>query len=419
MCRVAYYSHDTFGLGHLIRSLKLADALAARLTSVEGRIITGSPWVGLFPLPPRHEVVRLPEVVKRGLDLYEPRQNGRGLSEVIAERRSRILDAVSGFDPDLLVVDNVPCGLEREVLPSLRWLASRGRGRAVLALRDIIDEEAAVRAQWERMGAPEVMSALYDEIWVFGLPEINDVRRAYSMPAAVARKVRFCGYLGPRGWPAQAPAERRGGGAAREQEGQPEARAATGALALGAPERGRRLEPPGRAARAVLTAGGGGDARPLVSTFLAMHRWIEPPLACRVILGPDFPHGELSPGWGDRQRPPALLKFVLDVPAEIAAADVTVSMAGYNTLSEILALGARAVLVPRVHPRKEQWLRAQAFRRRAGTRILHPGDLSPQSLAQAIRGVLDSPRPDPVAADGGAFAAARAVELIGSAAAAI
>ena len=47
MTRVAFYSHDTFGLGHLRRTLKLAAALRRSLGEVKGLLITGSPWTKL------------------------------------------------------------------------------------------------------------------------------------------------------------------------------------------------------------------------------------------------------------------------------------------------------------------------------------------------------------------------------------
>ena len=45
--------------------------------------------------------------------------------------------------------------------------------------------------------ADRAMSALpeYDEIWVFGCQHHHDLIREHRFPEAMARKVRFCGYL--------------------------------------------------------------------------------------------------------------------------------------------------------------------------------------------------------------------------------
>ena len=51
MPRVAFYAHDTYGLGHLSRCLKLAEAFAGELPGVRGVILSGSPWHALFAPP--------------------------------------------------------------------------------------------------------------------------------------------------------------------------------------------------------------------------------------------------------------------------------------------------------------------------------------------------------------------------------
>ena len=42
-----------------------------------------------------------------------------------------------------------------------------------------------------------------------------------------------------------------------------------------------------------------------------------------------------------------------------AEADMVVSMAGYNTVCELLSFGRNAILVPRAEPVKEQLIRAR------------------------------------------------------------
>ena len=56
------------------------------------------------------------------------------------------------------------------------------------------------------------------------------------------------------------------------------------------------------------------------------------------------------------------LRFVGGLAPYVAAADVVVSMAGHNTVSEILSFGRPAVLVPRVAPPREQTIRAAGVR---------------------------------------------------------
>ena len=88
---------------------------------------------------------------------------------------------------------------------------------------------------------------------------------------------------------------------------------------------------------------------------------------------------------------------VRDVPSYIAAADVVVGMAGYNTTAEILRVEKPAVLVPRPGPRAEQRMRARLFAEHEWVRVVDPDELSPSTLARAVCGALGDP---PVSAVG-------------------
>ena len=77
----------------------------------------------------------------------------------------------------------------------------------------------------------------------------------------------------------------------------------------------------------------------------------------------------------------------------LAAADLVVSMAGYNTVCELLSLGKRALLIPRIQVRVEQRLRAEALAARGLAHLLLPDELSPQRLSQAIDLALSAAPP--------------------------
>ena len=51
-------------------------------------------------------------------------------------------------------------------------------------------------------------------------------------------------------------------------------------------------------------------------------------------------------------------------------------MGGYNTSCEILACGRRALIVPRIIPRREQLIRAQRLSELGAVDVLHPQALS-------------------------------------------
>src|SRR5439155_22808958 len=62
--------------------------------------------------------------------------------------------------------------------------------------------------------------------------------------------------------------------------------------------------------------------------------------------------------------PVQIVPYVTDSLHQIAGADLVVCMAGYNTLSEVLSLGKKALIVPRPGPSAEQTMRARLFAER-------------------------------------------------------
>lgn len=361
--RLMYYCHDTFGLGHLRRTLKIAASLAAARPDASHLMVTGSPVPQRFVIPERIDYVKLPSVVKVGADSYEARSLALPF-EALREIRQRVVTSLAEtFRPDVLLVDHAPAGLAGEAIEAIESLHARApRAQLVLGLRDVIDEPARVRAAWRREGIHRLLDEIYDLILVYGHREVYDVVDAYGLSERAAAKVRYVGYLGS---PAPTP------GRIAEVRGTLGMR--TGRLVL-------------------VTVGGGGDGEQLLSTMLdGMARARPLEFDCLLVAGP-----LMEPS--DRQRLAvraatlpgvAVTDFVDDMPALMAAADATVSMGGYNSVCEILGSGRPALLVPRVEPRREQLIRAVALQQSGQLRLVHPSELSPARLMAEVHRLLD------------------------------
>ncbi len=379
--RIAFYSHDTMGLGHLRRCLKMAAAITDRLGTQDGLILTGSPWSDLLKPPTGFRFVSLPPVIKTGPSEYQSRDSAMSLDGVIARRRAVIDRELLRFAPQLLVVDNVPCGLGGEILPTLVALRRLGT-RIVLSLRDVLDEDEVIRKEWQAAGAIPALVGLYDEIWLFG----DRASATYKMiPARLQERTVICGHLG-------------------ELDLHSSARAAeTGISAAG----------PGSTAPGVLvTGGGGGDAGVLVETYIAALREFRPAVRSRIVLGPEFPPEQVPHGADLAALGVSLVHFEADMGRAIREADVVVSMAGYNTVCEVLAAGRRMVLVPRVWPRREQWIRATELGSSGRAEVIHPYALNPASLWGAVERALAQPASPPLPQDGGRRVGQRAIALL-------
>lgn len=365
--RVLFYSHDSFGLGHFRRSLTIASFLARHIDDLSVLMLTSIDSPAAFELPHGVDFVKLPSIWKSGPDQYRSRHLRVSFTRVRRLRQQLLRSLVRVFDPALVVVDNVPRGVRGELLSTLRFLRERRPAtRIVLTVRDVLDAPEQIVPYWRDLGVYDVLHELYDEIWVAGCRAMFDPIELYELPPRVAAKVRFCGYV-VRG----------------------EAVGTAGALR----QELRLREGP----LVVVSCGGGGDGAALVDTYVeALRPLLSTGLQSVVFLGPDMPptqRRELKAKLLPLSEHVLTFDFRPDLVAFLQLATATVSMAGYNTLCEAVSLGKRALVVPRVYPRVEQQLRAEAFAHHGLVRVLLPDRLDPVSLRTALEALLAAPAP--------------------------
>lgn len=353
--RVLLYSHDSFGLGHLRRTLTLAAELAHSLRDASVLIVSGNPCATQFPLPRGVEVVKLPAVTKDVEGHYAAR-NLRGGLDLIRRLRAELLRAsFETFQPDLLIADHQPIGLDGELLPVLRRARQCG-ARTILGLRDVIDDPEVVAHQWSHPEIREALAELYDRVCVYGDERIFDQRREYPIPPELARRVEYTGYVVRDG------AARRG--------------------AVGAITRPQML----------VTAGGGEDGESRIQCCLEALALAPTPWDTTVVLGP-----LMHPLQARRLKRMARslrnvrpLSFHADMPRLLSEMDVVVAMAGYNTVAEILQARVNSVLLPRVFPRREQLIRAERLEAAGLARCV--AEPTPRIVRDAMESALGSQR---------------------------
>ena len=362
-----FYSHDTFGLGHLRRSRALATALTAGSDKASAIILTGSPVAGRFTFPERVDHIRLPGVTKLHDGSYVSQTLGLDIDDTTSLRAGLIQTAIEQYEPDLLIVDKEPTGFRGELLPTLEWLRLRGRTRTVLGLRDVLDDPTVLAAEWARKGAVQAAETLYDEIWVYGVRDVYDPTEGLPLSEAVRARLHWTGYL------------RRG--------------VTDGAETVSGPY-------------ILVTPGGGGDGAAMVSLVLEAYE-ADPDLSPQAVLvyGP-FLSGEVREGFDARVAKlggrVTSVGFESRIESLFAGAEGVVSMGGYNTFCEVLSFDKRAVIVPRTVPRLEQWIRASRAEHLGLVRMLDEtrDGLTPQAMIDAIRNLPQQRRPSEAGADG-------------------
>ncbi len=143
-------------------------------------------------------------------------------------------------------------------------------------------------------------------------------------------------------------------------------------------------------------AGGGADAYELMSTLLDAVPQISAEQACRfvIVTGPFMPDAERKSLKRRGEKLPVRLRTMVGDPLSyVAAADLVVAMAGYNTTMEVLRLGTPALLVPRRGPSSEQRMRARRFAERGWLSQLDPDELSRDRLAESVLEALAEKAP--------------------------
>lgn len=367
--RILLYSHDTFGLGHLRRNLAIARRLLERRSGLQVVLMTGSPVAERFELPAGLGLVHLPPVVKVGAERYRARDERFEFGLVRRARSAIMLDAARRFRPDVLLVDHAPQGMKGELLPVFEGLrAASPATRIVLGLRDVLDEPEAVRRTWQELDVYGTIEAVYDHVLVYGDAQLFDVVDAYALSPAVSAKLTYCGYV-----------------CRPPHDLVPERAAGSEPFVLG-------------------TAGGGGDGVQILAATMQAATALS--LRSLVVSGP------LMDADGRRELTrlarrsgglATVAEFVPDLGTVMGQASAVVSMGGYNSLCELVSSGSPGIVVPRVHPRREQAIRAELFARRGALTVVEPGPDLDARLEAALAGALASgPRPGrpPIPLDG-------------------
>jgi predicted glycosyltransferase len=368
--RILIYSHDTFGLGHLRRCRTLAHALVDRFKQLSVLILSGSPIIGSFDFRARVDFVRVPGVVKLRNGEYTPLNLHLDIAETLSLRASIIKHTAEIFAPDVFIVDKEPVGLRGEVLDTLKMLKRQGT-RLVLGLRDVMDEPAALEPEWQRKNVLPALRDLYDEIWVYGLPQICDPLEGIDIPQRVRRKMVYTGYL-HREVPTH-----------------------------GAPA---RLPEMAEKPFVLVTTGGGGDGEGLIEWVLRAYEH-DPllPYPALLVLGP-FMNAERQREFVQRAanlKRVDVITFHGQLETLVSRAAGVVAMGGYNTFCEVLSLDKRALIVPRTEPRLEQHIRASRAAELGLVSILSDdGVHDPRVMAAALRNLQRQQRPSEVVVPG-------------------
>jgi predicted glycosyltransferase len=365
--RLLFHCQQTMGLGHLVRSMHLAEGLAQ---DFDVTLLNGGPWPGQLPQPSSIDIVHLPPL---GLDAdyaLVSRDARFTVEEAVQLRLSTIQESFRATAPDVLLIELFPFGRRKFASELMSLLeAARSASHApfvACSLRDILVNSRRNQQRHDDH-ASEVANEYFDAVLVHADSRFATLEETFRPTVRLRVPVHYTGFV-------RAPRFR---------------------------DRGRARE-----RRVLVSAGGGLVGAPLFRaaaeaspSLLGDHG-----LRTVIVTGPFLPDPVVDELIRRASTAPGLevVRYLPDLGAEMAASAVSVSQAGYNTTMDILGCTTPAVVVPYGEGREdEQAARALRLERLGALRVLDSSRLSAQTLADAVRDALEwTPRPVPLDLDG-------------------
>ncbi len=370
MQRAMFYCQQVMGIGHLVRSSAVVQSLARRfevLFAVGGRVSSQ------FKFPDSIQVLRLPRLeMDAGLEHLLPCDSSLDLEQTKLRRQQELLQAFRSFQPDVLVTELFPFGRRQfafELEPLLELARRGGSTLIVSSVRDILVAKGD-REKHERR-AVKALNRYYDLVLVHSDPNFQKLEETFSRLPDVNCPVAYTGYV----------------------------------TQLGAGSESRSVFAPDQRPLIVVSDGAGQcpSGHQLLRSAMRAAALLDKVIPHRFqffagLNMPDEVYAELD-ALARSARNVQLAHYTPSLPAVVREAGLSISMAGYSTVMDVLCTGVRALVYPVVTGlEQEQSLRAAKLAQRGVLGVLTPEDLAPERLALEIQRALRR-APAPLALD--------------------
>jgi predicted glycosyltransferase len=361
------YSHDAFGLGNIRRMLAICKYLLKSIPNLSILLVSGSSMLQSFRLPKGLDYIKLPCLNRGESGEMAVKYLNADIESTLKLRSELILAAAKNYQPDLVLVDKKPPGIKGELNPTIEYLKSNlPTTKLVLLLRDILDTPEQTVREWQKEGYYQKVESVYDRILVVGMPEIFDLCRKYQFSKEIESKVRYCGYI-------------------RKESGLKNRRQIRLELGIAKEEK-----------LVLITPGGGEDGYYLINNYLTglaeQHdRFLQQKIRSLIFCGSEMPPHQQQKIYQQATKYPdvTVLEFTDDLMSYVNTANAVICMCGYNTITEVLQKGKRAIVVPRIKPGQEQLIRAQSLTKAGLINMIHPEELNPNLLIETLFNSFD------------------------------
>jgi predicted glycosyltransferase len=362
LMNILFYCQYVWGMGHLVRSLEFARALADH----DVTLVAGGQEVTVN-LPDHVDLFRLPALyMDEMFTTLIPGDSGRTVAQIKQERKEILYALFEQKQPDVFIVELYPFGrsifgFELEPLLADIRAGQFGAVKTVCSLRDILVEKKDPPAYEERV--LQKLNRDFDALLIHSDENLLRLNETFTRENNINIPVVYTGFIAQQIDPAA-------GGKMR-----------------------RELDISAKQKLIVASAGGGRSGYKLLNFVLDACELIHdnPPIRLEVFTGP-FMENEAYEKLVARSAPDiGIQRYTRRFLDYLYAADLSVSLAGYNTCMNLLVTQVPAIVYPYVRQR-EQPMRVNKFKNMLPMKILNDDDLRPDRLSDHIVQMLDQKR---------------------------
>ena len=348
---IAIYVQHLLGAGHLVRAMSLAEAL----TQSGHQVLLLS---GGFPIDRAvkgYHFCQLPptRAIEGNFTRLIDEQGGAINDQWRNNRADVLLAEIDNFKPDLVITETFPFGRRQfrfELEPLINWIRARTSVRLMASIRDVLQR----RTDAKNRLSVDTIQKYYDAVLVHADERLFKLDDSFPLSDQIEDKLIYTGYIHQPATIQPPPLEKVDNSDGGGGDGQDE----------------------------IIVSGGSGTVSDRLIEIACLARPLssEKPRVWRILTGRNRLNPAVNPASGLIIEPNRPDFFQL-----LCRCALSVSQAGYNTTLDVLASGARSVMVPFAGDGEtEQSDRAQALERAGRLIQLVESDLTPQSLAHAI-----------------------------------
>lgn len=353
--KILFYCQHSLGMGHLVRSLALADSLSS---DFQITLLNGGRLPKKLKIPSGIKIVNLPPLGFDDDGQLVSRDARRTVERAQKARQKIILERYRTLKPDVVLIELFPFGRNKftnELLPLIE--EAQKRSKIICSVRDILVNTRKDQLRHDKR-AIKIAELFFNAILVHSDEAFARFEDSLQEDLKINIPVYYTGFVSPDPLPSS-----------------------------------KTFKKNSNQKNILVSAGGGLVGEDLFQTAVKAHRILSSHLKVKttIVGGPFVP----KPVWRSLQKSAEndehihFKRFVPDLREQMRRADVSVSQCGYNTALDILSTKVPALVVPfgNSEGENEQTVRAKRLEENGLLRVC--GNPTADELARKTEDTFD------------------------------